>query len=259
MWPRTAPGRPELARNPSKRFHLFELRKVDWRASWQLVDREGIRGVDPDNIDGYGVDSDDELPEDEKVSASSSHSFALDPKLTRPQTGWNLVEADDINFMKNLSSYAHSLTTARGYTMLIGQKNAPELASTLLPFVDFAVLEDCKALRENNPDNAFCSEFQPFITGGNQKPVLSIEYPSSLENPSGSGTCRSTGANDAQYKASCDTTKGNAGFTTVLKIKEGTGELNGCTQYCDQGVGKGVVVTATNSAKDGVACPAGST
>ena len=54
-------------------------------------------------------------------------------------------------------------------------------------------------------------------------------------------------------------TKGNAGFTTVLKIKEGEGELNGSTQYCDAGLGKGVVVTATNSAKDGVACPAGST
>jgi hypothetical protein len=143
--------------------------------------------------------------------------------------------------------------------MLIGQKNAPELASALLRYVDFTVLEDCKSLFDKKPENAFCSEFQPFITGGNQMPILSIEHPISLENGKGSGNCRSTGANDAQYKASCDTTKGNAGFTTVLKIKEGEGELNGSTQYCDAGLGKGVVVTATNSAKDGVACPAGST
>ena len=164
--------------------------------------------------------------------------------------------------MRNLSTYAHFLTTERGYTMLIGQKNAPELASALLRYVDFTVLEDCKSLFDKKPENAFCSEFQPFITGGNQKPILSIEHPISLislENGKGSGNCRSTGANDAQYKASCDTTKGNAGFTTVLKIKEGEGELNGPTQYCDAGLGKGVVVTATNSAKDGVACPAGST
>ena len=224
-----------------------------------LANRIGCDAVDPDNIDGYGVDSDTELPDNEKVHLPPPSLPLPNVDLNVSQTGWNLVQEDDIKFMKNLSTYAHSLTTLRGYTMLIGQKNAPELASALLQYVDFAVLEDCKSLFDNKPENAFCSEFQSFITGGNQKPVLSIEYPTSLENGKGTGNCRSTGANDAQYKASCDTTKGNAGFTTVLKIKEGKGELNGCTQYCDAGVGKGVVVTATNSAKDGLACPAGST
>jgi hypothetical protein len=77
--------------------------------------------------------------------------------------------------------------------MLIGQKNGLELAPSLLPYVDFAVLEDCKALRESDPDYAFCSDFQPFATGGSQKQVFSIEYPTSLESPAGSGTCSVTG------------------------------------------------------------------
>jgi hypothetical protein len=98
--------------------------------------------------------------------------------------------------------------------MLIGQKNNPELASALIPYVNFAVLEDCKSLFDNKPKNTFCLEFQPFITGGNQKPVLSIEYPTFWKNGKDSGSCWSIGANDAQYKASCDITKGNAGITT---------------------------------------------
>ena len=169
------------------------------------------------------------------------------------------MEEDDIKFIKNLSTYTHSLTTLQRYTILIGQKNAPKLASTLLPSVDFTVLEDCKSLFDRKPENSFYSKFQPFLTGGNQKPVLSIKYPTSLENGKGTGNCQSAGANSTQYTASCDMTKGNTGFTTVLKIKEGKGELNGCTQYCDARVGKGVGVTATNSTKDGLACPAGST
>lgn len=125
--------------------------------------------------------------------------------------------------MRNLSTYAHFLTTERGYTMLIGQKNAPELASALLRYVDFTVLEDCKSLFDKKPENAFCSEFQPFITGGNQKPILSIEYPISLENGKGSGNCRSTGANDAQYKASCDTYQGECGIHHGLEDQRGRG------------------------------------
>jgi len=198
----------------------------------------GCDAVDPDNIDAYGVDSDDELPDDQK-------------------TGFHLVEEDDINFMRALSKHAHGLTTTRGYTMLIGQKNAKELAGTLLKegLVDFAVLEDCKGLRETVSNAAFCSDFQPFIKAG--KPVLSIEYPVSLESGVGSGKCSSTGANSKEYTASCDKTKGNAGFSTVLKIKEGDGELNGCTQYCDAGQGKGVVVTATDGGKDSAKCLSG--
>lgn len=89
--------------------------------------------------------------------------------------------------------------------------------------------------------------------------MLSIEYPKSIESPDGSGTCSAAGTDKAEYDASCSATKGNQGFSTVLKIKEGSGELNGCTQYCDAGFGKGVNVTATNSGRDGAFCPAGST
>lgn len=203
-----------------------------------LANSLGCDAVDPDNIDGYGVDGDPSVPEEEK-------------------TGWNLSEADDVAFVRALAKHAHGLTTKRGNTLLIGQKNAPELAEELLKDLDFAVLEDCKDLRHDGRD-PWCDEFQRYVTAG--KPVLSIEYPRSLESPSGSGKCAASGASEAEYNASCDETKGNKGFSTVLKIKEGQGELNGCTQYCDgKKVGTGVVVTETDASKDGGKCPEGST
>src|SRR5690606_31756665 len=62
----------------------------------------GCDAVDPDNIDGWWNDVD-----------------GLNG------TGWNLSEADFVNFATELADHAHSLTTERGHTMLIGQKNAP--------------------------------------------------------------------------------------------------------------------------------------
>jgi hypothetical protein len=151
-----------------------------------------------------------------------------------------------------LATHAHTLTTRRGFTLLIGQKNAPELVGQVGGALDFAVLEDCKTLNDAE-DYTFCSDFQPYIAEG--KPVFSIEYPSTLGNKN-TGKCSATGASKAQYTASCDTTKGNSGFSTVLKIQGGVGELNGCTQYCDGGgPGTGVVTTATDPDLDGSPCP----
>ena len=139
--------------------------------------------------------------------------------------------------------------------MLLGQKNAPEIARELLSLTDFAVLEDCKGSRAGHPEWAFCEDFQPHVRAG--KPVLSIEYPRTIESPLGSGVCKvnSGGTEEREYREACAMDRGNAGFSTVLKIKEGSGELNGCAQYCDEGYGKGVVVSATNSERDGAACP----
>ena len=162
--------------------------------------------------------------------------------------------------MRDLAQHAHSLTTRRNFTILIGQKNAPEIAASLVNIADFAVLEDCKGRREDDPaeEVAFCVEFQRYITA--RKPVLSIEYPPSLESGEGSGNCNATGANLEDYEASCDDTRDNQNFSTVLKIKEGEGELNGCTQYCDGGmVGTGVVVTVTDPDRDLAQCPPEST
>jgi endo-alpha-1,4-polygalactosaminidase (GH114 family) len=206
----------------------------DWVKQRITLARDlGCDAVDPDNIDGYLNDEDN-----------------------NNGTGWNLSENDYITFITDLAAHAHSLTTSQNYTLLIGQKNAPELVDRVGDVLDFAVLEDCKTL---NDDEAytFCSDFQTaYIAAG--KPVFSIEYPSTLGNQD-TGACSATGASDAQYAASCaanDTAVGNAGFSTVLKIQGGEGELNGCTQYCAGGKpGTGVVTTATDPELDGGECP----
>ncbi|AEO68168.1 cdf006f0-f919-4db2-bd3c-104b2af2c52d [Thermothielavioides terrestris] len=197
-----------------------------------LANQIGCDGVDPDNIDGYLNDEDG-----------------------NNGTGWNLSQDDYVSFVTELAAHAHNLTTKRGFTLLIGQKNAADIVDRIDGVLDFAVLEDCKQL--NDPtEQGFCSAFQPYITAG--RPVFSIEYPSTLGNAD-SGACNPGGANATQYAASCDATAGNANFSTVLKIQGGVGELNGCTQYCDGGrPNTGVVVTATNSELDGSPCPAGS-
>jgi len=47
-----------------------------------LANRIGCDAVDPDNIDGYGVDSDDELPENEKVPLTRSYPSATQKTIT---------------------------------------------------------------------------------------------------------------------------------------------------------------------------------
>jgi endo-alpha-1,4-polygalactosaminidase (GH114 family) len=202
----------------------------DWMKQRITLARDlGCDAVDPDNIDGYLNDEDG-----------------------NNGTGWNLSQDDYVTFVTELATHAHSLTTEKGYTMLIGQKNAPELVEQVGGVLDFAVLEDCKTLNDDE-DYTFCIDFQAYIAEG--KPVFSIEYPSTLGNQD-TGACSATGASDAQYTASCDTTQGNSGFSTVLKIQGGDGELNGCTQYCSGGQpGTGVVVTATDPELDGGECP----
>lgn len=199
----------------------------------------GCDGVDPDNIDGFNVDQ------------GSDNG-----------TGFKLTSQDYITLMTQLATTAHSLTTKRGNTLLIGQKNAPELVSSLAPMLDFAVLEDCKDLR-GDAGGAFCRQFQTYIAA--EKPVFSIEYPTSLRNKNSPQQCNTSGANAAQYTASCEIdsaangSRGNFRFSEILKLKDGDdetdhGELNGCTQYCGLGQGKGVVLTAVNEELDGDEC-----
>ncbi|KAH6623208.1 glycoside hydrolase superfamily [Chaetomium tenue] len=206
----------------------------DWMKDRITLARDyGCDGVDPDNIDGYLNDLDN-----------------------NNGTGWNLSEGDYVSFVTELATHAHSLTTDRGHTLLIGQKNAPELVEQIGGDLDFAVLEDCKTLNDDE-DYVFCGDFQTYIAEG--KPVFSIEYPSTLGNTE-TGACNANGASDEQYAASCATDQGNSGFSTVLKIQGGEGELNGCTQYCSGGEpGTGVVVTPTDPGSDGNTCPSNST
>ncbi|KAL2163339.1 hypothetical protein VTH06DRAFT_5396 [Thermothelomyces fergusii] len=196
----------------------------------------GCDGVDPDNVDGWYIDEDD---------GGGGGGGG---------TGWGLSRADYVSFVRELAAHAHGLTTARGYTLLMGHKNAPELVGEVGDLLDFAVLEDCKSLNRKD-DGPFCREFRRYVERG--RPVFSIEYPSTLGDPE-TGACRAGGASGAQYEAACEAgaAAGNLGFSTVLKIRGGVGELNGCAQYCDgRRPGTGVVVTATDPERDGGECP----
>ncbi|KAK4163876.1 glycoside hydrolase superfamily [Cladorrhinum sp. PSN259] len=192
-----------------------------------LANQIGCDAVDPDNIDTYIYDEGDD------------------------NTTFKLTRSDLVTFVKSLATFAHSLTTLQGNTMLIGQKNAPELTTDVASSLDFAVLENCSGRNEPNT-TPFCRTFQtPYIVA--EKPVFNIEYPPSLSE--GSSGCRDTGVTDADYQGTCGNTTDKGGFSTVLKIKGGDRELNGCTQYCDAGgVGKGRVLTDTDPDAEGQ-CP----
>ncbi|KAK4225165.1 glycoside hydrolase superfamily [Podospora fimiseda] len=187
-----------------------------------LAQRIGCDAVDPDNIDTYLYDQGEEN-----------------------LTTFKLKKSDLSTFVKSLATFAHGLKTTQGNTMLIGQKNAPELTPDLSPVLDFAVLEDCSG--RNDPGNTapFCKTFQDAYIGSG-KPVFSIEYPKSIK------TGRCSRVDDGDYKGTCGNVGDKGGFSTVLKIKGGDRELDGCTQYCD---GKDTLVTGTNPDADGQ-CPA---
>ncbi|EGS19445.1 uncharacterized protein CTHT_0049060 [Thermochaetoides thermophila DSM 1495] len=61
-------------------------------------------------------------------------------------TDWLGHHKDEIVFVKDVTDHAHSLTTACGYALLIGQSNAPDLAENLSSCLDLAVLENCREL-----------------------------------------------------------------------------------------------------------------
>jgi hypothetical protein len=115
----------------------LDIREIDTlapilRARLDLCKSKGFDGVDPDNINGY----------------------------TNP-TGFPLTAQDQIDFNVWLANEAH----ARGLS--IGMKNDVEQLTTLLPFFDWALIEDCFA-------QGWCADVSPFIAAG--KPVFSVEY-----------------------------------------------------------------------------------
>lgn len=158
----------------------------------------GCDAVDPDNVDAWQWDSDE------------------DP------TGFSLKSSDYTTYLKNLAEYAHSIKTKEGEPLLIGQKNAPEIAADLVSTLDFAVLESCRGTSDANEESwPFCSDFQTYIDAG--KPVLQIEYPPSVEK---SGEVSSS---DMDYYCSPD--ESDEGFSKI--IKWASAQLDGWGQYCD--------------------------
>ncbi|KAF5020698.1 hypothetical protein F66182_7260 [Fusarium sp. NRRL 66182] len=178
-------------RNPT----VLKLQK----ARLDLAARIGCDAVDPDNVDAW-------LWEGEE-----------DP------TGFELKPSDYTNYLKSLAQHAHSIKTKDGNALLIGQKNAPEIAEDLVSSLDFAVLESCRGTTDPNEESwPFCEDFQIYIDAG--KPVLQIEYPPSVEK-----TGKLSASDESYYCVAKDEDKG---FSKI--IKWASAQLDGWGQYCGE-------------------------
>jgi hypothetical protein len=127
-------GRP-LADFPDERW--LDVRRIDLLAPVLLarLDRFAAKGcdaVEPDNVAGYTNDS-----------------------------GFPLTPEDQLTFNVWIANQAH----ARG--LAVGLKNDPDQVAVLVPYFDFAVVEQCFEFGE-------CERYVPFIAAG--KAVFVAEY-----------------------------------------------------------------------------------
>lgn len=97
-----------------------------------LAASKGCDGVEPDNVDGYEA-----------------------------STGFPLTAADQLNFNEFLASSAHAVGLS------VGLKNDVDQASTLQPYFDWALNEQCHEYSE-------CDTLDSFVKAG--KPVFNCEY-----------------------------------------------------------------------------------
>ena len=101
-------------------------------ARFEACRAAGYDGIDPDNIDGFANDS-----------------------------GFDLSATDTVAYLAELAGVAH------GMELIIGQKNAPELAGALAGTLDFVIAESCWQY-------GFCGDFAAYTEAG--KPTFDIEY-----------------------------------------------------------------------------------
>jgi hypothetical protein len=104
-------------------------------ARFQMCAQKGFDAVEPDNIDGY-----------------------------ENSTGFPLTAADQLAYNEWIAQEVHSLG------MAVFQKNDPDQASSLEPYFDGVIDEQCNQYSE-------CGSYQPYLAAG--KPVLNAEYQSS--------------------------------------------------------------------------------
>ncbi|KAI4726634.1 endo alpha-1,4 polygalactosaminidase [Aureobasidium sp. EXF-10728] len=140
----------------------------------KMAAEKGCDAVDPDNMDGFEIN-----------------------------TGFSLTAGTALNYLSFLS------LTAASYNMAIGLKNAGTIAANATCLVEFSIIESCIAQGQ-------CDIYQNFIAAG--KAVFQIEYP--LGAP---------GAVSSQALAQSCKTKGNVGYSEVIKDKD----LGGWVEYCD--------------------------
>ncbi|KAK2059831.1 endo alpha-1,4 polygalactosaminidase precursor [Colletotrichum caudatum] len=168
----------------------------------------GCDGVDPDNIDAWAENGDD-------------------------PTGFGLAPSDYAAYIISLAAHAQTLTTTSSRPLLLGQKNAPAIASDLSSVVDFAVLETCLGTRTSDEVEPFCEEFRPYVEAG--KPVFQIEYPTSVRDDAE--------IDKEDYNYFCVNKNGNEGFSEVLK--HASEQVDGWGQFCGLGKTEGRFETPT--------------
>lgn len=165
----------------------------------ELAAQIGCDGVDPDNIDVYGIES------------------------------LNITEDEVVEKLTELVEHAHNQTTTRQNKLMFGQKNAQDIVGEMSKIMDFAVLERCLGTKKDKP---FCNAFDmPYLN--KTKPVVDIEYPDSLYDANG-GTSRCAKTyNVAKEGNVCRTGKDfPKNMSRVLKLDHDDYGLNGCGQYC---------------------------
>jgi hypothetical protein len=128
---------------------------------FQICAQKGFDALEPDNMDGWGN-----------------------------TTGFPIAAQDQLTYNEWVANEAHSLGLA------VLQKNDPEQASTLQPYFDGALDEQCSQYSE-------CPAYQPYLSAG--KPVLNAEYQSS-SFPGFCGPDNAAGIMGALYSLSLDGT-----------------------------------------------------
>jgi len=128
-------------------------------ARLQMCAQKGFDAIEPDNIDGY-----------------------------QNSTGFPLTAQNQLSYNEWIANEAHALGLA------VFQKNDPDQSSTLQPYFDGALDEQCNEYSE-------CSSFQPYLTAN--KPVLNAEYSPSLY-PSFCSADNGSGIMGALYSVSLD-------------------------------------------------------
>lgn len=101
-------------------------------ARLDLCKAKGFDGVEFDNVDGYANN-----------------------------TGFPLTYSDQLRFNTFLANEAHKRHLS------VGLKNDPKQVVDLVPYFDWAIVEECFQFQE-------CSSYLPFVRA--EKPVLAIEY-----------------------------------------------------------------------------------
>ncbi|MBZ5630221.1 MAG: endo alpha-1,4 polygalactosaminidase [Acidobacteriia bacterium] len=150
--PDTEALNPDVLGNPYSGFtdeRWIDVRQISQIRPWlegkmDMCKAKGFDAIEFDNVDGWQPDN---------------------------NTGLNITAEDEIAFIVYLANAAH----ARGMTM--AHKSNVEQVPAVLPYVDFAVVEECFAYKEctrADPNTDGQYGYDDFIHAG--KPVFEVEY-----------------------------------------------------------------------------------